>query len=159
VVDRMRRTIEQQESVAPDSSKLPELMAGRDWLFGEFHYYVDTSHLCSLIPYCLEPVDAGTLGLIDELCEYGQHLSPNFAFRGQPPFEDGYVGYQHYTGALMDRDNEAHLTYFREKLPSADVAQILVMLLARIGRYREALDIFVEHLGGEDPAYLRCPGA
>src|SRR5262249_5342672 len=69
------------------------------------------------------------------------------------------VGYQHYVRALLGRDTATHLNYFRDKLPSADVAQVLVMLLARIRSYREALDIFVEHLGGEDPVYLRCPGA
>jgi len=162
VVDRMRRTIEQQEGAASATKSLPELMTGRDWLFGEYDYYVDTSHLTSLIPYCLEPVDAITLGLIDELCEYGRHLSQNFVFRGQPPFENGYVGYQHYSRALLGRDTEVNITYFREKLAepvAADVAQVLVMLLARIGRYREGLDIFVDYLTGEDPAYLRCPGA
>jgi hypothetical protein len=87
-------------------------------------------------------------------------LSPNFAFKGQPPFEDGYVGYQHYTRALLGMDADEHLNYFREKLATgSDVAQVLVMLLARMGRYREGLGIFLEYLGGEDAAYLRCPGA
>jgi hypothetical protein len=61
---------------------------------------------------------------------------------------------------LLGKDTDEHLSYFRQNLAAGtDVAQVLVMLLARLERYREALDVFMEHLGGEDPAYLRCPGA
>jgi len=166
VVERMARTIEQQEGVAPSVRSLPELMTGRDWMFGEYDYYVDTSHLVSLIPYCLEPVDVQTLQLLDELCAYGRRLAPNFAFKGQPPFEDGYVDYGHYIQALMGRDTESQINYFRARITNAaadgsaaDHAQLLVVLLARLERYQEALAIFLEYLTNQDPAFLRCPSA
>lgn len=166
VVECIARTIQQREGAAPEAHSLAALIADRDWLFGEFEYYVDSSHLVSVIPYCLEPADDATLALIDELCEYGRHLSPNFAFKGSPPFEDGYVDYQHYTRAVLGRDVETHLSHFRGKIARdqaagspIDSAQLLVMLLARIERYQEALDVFQEFLRNEDQAYLRCPGA
>jgi hypothetical protein len=166
IVNRMRHAIEQQEGAAPAQTSVPELMAGRDWLFGEYDYYVDTSHLTSLIPYCLEVTDRETLRLLDELCEYGTHLSPNFAFKAQPPFEDGYVDYGHYIKAALGIDTEEHTQHFRDKAAHCDPeiagsapAQLLVTLLARLDRYQEALDVFQQYLADEDPTYHRCPNA
>jgi hypothetical protein len=34
--------LEQREGETPASNNIPELIAGRDWLFGEFDAYVDT---------------------------------------------------------------------------------------------------------------------
>jgi hypothetical protein len=109
---------------------------------------------------------ADTLRLIDELCQYGARLSPNFAFRAQPPFEDGYADYGRYVKAVLRQGQDEHLRHFREKAAGADPdtagsapAQLLVGLLARLERYEEALDAFLEHLADENPAYLRCPNA
>jgi hypothetical protein len=60
-VERIRKTVEQQEGAAPQENCLPGLMQGRPWLFGEYDYYVDTSHLTSLLPYCLEVTKVETL--------------------------------------------------------------------------------------------------
>jgi hypothetical protein len=141
-------------------------MAGRDWLFGEYDYYVDTSHLTSLIPYCLDATRPETLRLLDELCEYGARLSLNFAFRAQPPFEDGYRDYGHYIKALIGINSDEHIRHFYEKAAAADpdsdgteAAQTLVSLLTRLHRYDEALAVFSQYLQNENPSYLRCPTA
>ena len=166
VLQRMRSTIEGREGAAPTGTSLSDLMTGRSWLFGEYDYYVDTSHLTSVIPYCLEVTRENTLRLLDELCEYGRHLSPNFAFHAQPPFEDGYDDYGHYIKAARRQDEEEHVRHFQEKAARADPetvgsapAQLLVSLLARLGRFQEALDVFLRYLGDEDPVYLQCPNA
>lgn len=166
IVGRMAHVIEQQEGTPPMARSLPDLMNGRDWLFGEYDYYVDTSHLTSLIPYCLEVTGKETLGLLDELCQYGQRLSPQFAFRAQPPFENGYLDYSHYIQAVLGEDVEHHVEHFRDKAATADpdvdgtgAAQLLVSLLSRLHRYEEALDVFSRYLTDEDPTYLRCPTA
>jgi hypothetical protein len=166
VVERMSRTIEQQEGARPAAASIPELMAGRDWLFGEYDYYVDTSHLTSVIPYCLEVSDAEMLRLLQELCEYGQHLSPTFAFKAQPPFEDGYADYGRYIKAVRGVDVDEQVRHFREKAEQADPevagsapAQTLVNLLVRLERYEQALEVWLTHLAQEDPMYLRCPNA
>jgi tetratricopeptide (TPR) repeat protein len=165
-VERIRKTVEQQEGAAPQENCLPGLMQGRPWLFGEYDYYVDTSHLTSLLPYCLEVTKVETLQLLDELCEYGKHLSPNFAFRGSPPFEDGYVDYGHYIKAMLRPEEDEHLRHFYEKAANPDPettgsapAQLLVSLLARLERFEEALDIFLQYLANENPGYLTCPTA
>jgi hypothetical protein len=166
VLERMRRTVEQQEGSAAAGVSLPDLMAGRPWLFGEYDTYVDTSHLTSLIPYCLEVTREQTLRLLDELCDYGRHLSANFAFQGQPPFENGYDDYGHYIQAALRQDEEEHVRYFSEKAAKADPeiagtapAQLLVALLARLERYDEALEMFQRYLADENPQYLQCPNA
>ena len=168
ITERMTRAVESQEGATPPETSLPDLMKDRDWLFGEWDYYVDTSHLTSVIPYCLETSDTGTLRLLDELCDYGCRLSPNFAFKGQPPFEDGYVDFAHYVKAARGADAEPHIQHFYRKALEAEAdpdatgseaAQVLVALLARLGRHREALEAFSRFLSDEDPTYLRCPTA
>ena len=168
ITERMIRAIERQEGAAPPATSLPELMTGRDWLFGEWDYYVDTSHLTSVIPYCLEATDRTTMCLLDELCDYGCRLSPNFAFAGQPPFENGYVDFGHYVKAIVGLDADPHIQHFHRKAVEAEAdadaagtegAQTLVALLGRLGRHREALEAFSRFLSNEDPRYLRCPTA
>jgi hypothetical protein len=166
--ERIIRAIVGQEGAAPPATSLPELINGRDWLFGEWDYYVDNSHLMSIIPYCLELTDTGALRLLDELCDYGARLSPNFAFKGQPPFEDGYVDFGHYIKAVLGVNPDLHIQHFYRKAMESkaesdatgnEAAQILVALLDRLGRHREALAAFSQFLSDEDPAYLRCPTA
>ena len=151
VMERMSRAIGEQEGAPPDVKTLPELMEGRDWLFGEYNCYVDTSHLTSVIPYALEATDPETLGLLGELCAYGRRLAEMFRFAGPAPFEDGYAGY----GAFIAGDD----TYFREMLSdSPEAAPVLVNLLVRQKRFDAALEVYLEFLRDEDPAQIRCPG-
>lgn len=169
IIERMNRAIESQEGAPSPHTSLLELMNGRDWLFGEWDYYVDTSHLMSVIPYCLDTTDTDTLRLFDELCEYGCRLSPNFAFKGPPSFENGYVDFGHYVKSVLPGvDADPHIQHFYRKAieveadPDAigtEAAQTLVSLLVRLGRHGEALKAFSRFLADEDPAYLRCPTA
>jgi hypothetical protein len=152
VVERMSRAIGEQEGAPPETTSLPALMEGRDWLFGEYNCYVDTSHLTSVIPYALETSDEESLSLLGELCAYGSRLADMFRFAGQPPFEDGYAGY----GAFIAGDD----AYFRRLLSdSPEAAPVLINLLVRQKRFADALEVYVEFLRDEDPTVLRCPGA
>lgn len=145
IVDRMGRAIEAEEGKRPETRNLPEMMRGRDWLFGEWTYYVDTSHLASILPYAPETDDEEILGLFLEMCEYGKRLSANFHYKGDPPFEDAYEGYGRYAGALLGRNVDENLEWFRVKADEADVdqygdapRQALIRLLASVERYGEA---------------------
>jgi hypothetical protein len=164
IVERMTRAIEGQEGVAPTATNLCELMKGREWLFGEYDYYVDTSHLISLLPYCLEVSDAETLGLFHELCEYGKKLGSNFQAKGQPPFENLYVDYGHYVQAARGLDIEAGIAHFRRIADECDPEyvgngpiQFLIKLLVRFDRLDEALEVSLSKLGGEGAD--DCPSA
>jgi hypothetical protein len=93
LVESLKRVIARNETRTPNTKSVPELMAGRGWLFGEYDYYVDTSHVVSILRFTLDATDGETLMLAVELAEYGSHLSKMFCFRGDPPFEDGFKDY------------------------------------------------------------------
>jgi hypothetical protein len=164
VVKRMANVIEQQEGSRPEAATITALMAGRDWLFGEYDYYVDTSHLLSLLPYSLEVTDFGTLELLHDLCEYGKHLSPMFQSRGQSPFDQPYVDYDEYILALMGDKVDDRIAHFKRKVTESDPnevgtapAQVLVNFAVRLGRPEQALEVSLEHLADMDPSELTCP--
>jgi hypothetical protein len=166
VVERLGDAIEQEEGSRPVSTSIPELISDRDWLFGEYSTYVDTSHLVSLLQYCPEVTDAGVLRSFHELCEYGKRLSSQVRVQCQPPFEDVYIDFDHYVQALLGVDVETHLAHFRRKVAEADPeragslpAQSLVRLLARLGRYEEALEVALAHFPHARSADLACPAA
>jgi len=164
LMERMIRTIESQEGKRPEGETIASLIAGRDWLFGEYDYYVDTSHLMSLLPYSLEVKDRPTLELMHDLCEYGKRLSSMFQSRGQPPFEQPFVDYDEYILALMGNDVDSRIAHFKKKAAESDPeevgtapAQVLVNLAVRLGRFDEALQVSIEHLANEDSSELACP--
>lgn len=164
VAARLKRAIAGVEGSEPETGDLVSLIQGRDWLFGDFDYYVDTSHLTSVLQYCPELTDRETLRRVYELCEYGQRLSAHFQFRGHPPFEEPFVDYGRYAGALLGMDVEQAIAHFRRKVELCDPAeagtlpaQVLVRLLVRIGRHAEALAVALDHLAGAPPSELICP--
>jgi hypothetical protein len=161
VVLRMGSEIEAREGVRPATKNLIEMMAGRE-LFGEFDYYVDTSHLLSLLPYSLEVTDKATLTLLHELCEYGQRLAPCFQPKGQAPFENAARDYGEFCLAMLGTDVDARIAHFRKIAEEADPAvvgtapaQFLVNLLVRLERYSEALEVSMKYLREERE--VTCP--
>ncbi len=164
LVQRLKYAIAEVEGQAPATDNVSELVSGRDWLFGEYTYYIDTSHLLSVIRFSAELDDPATLRLAVELTEYGRRLSHHFQYKGEPPFENIAVDYGIYLRALLGEDADAAVDHFRRKLAASGPeqagtapAQVLVGLLARLGRYAEAIDVSAEHLRDADPARLGCP--
>ena len=164
LVESLKRVIARNETQAPDTNSVADLMAGRDWLFGEYDYYVDTSHVVSILRFSLDATDRETLALAVELADYGAHLSKMFSFHGDPPFEDGFKDYAIYLRALTGECVDAAVAHFRGKIAASDPeiagpapAQTLVALLARLGRYDEAIAVSLEHLRDVDPNQLFCP--
>jgi hypothetical protein len=141
-------------------------MAGRDWLFGEWDYYVDTSHLISVLPYCVEVTDHAVLTVFHELCEYGKRLSPRFHSAGNPPFENQYEAYDHYIQALRGNDVDEHLAYFRRQARECDAETVgdapgrtLVKLLVALDRPAEALDVLLRDVFEDAPYGIPVPSA
>ena len=46
----VRADIARQEGTEPKETSLAELIADRDWLFGEMSYHTDTTHLAATVP-------------------------------------------------------------------------------------------------------------
>jgi hypothetical protein len=162
----LRRAIREREGDEPEERDIPSLIRDRPWLFGEYNYYVDTSHVTAVLQLAREAEDRQTLVRAVEIAEYGKRLAPMFHYRGEPPFEDVYADSAVYLRALAGEEVEAAIAHFRAKVASADPeltgtapAQALVGLLVRLKRYREAADAWLEFLGDADPRYLACPSA
>ncbi|MDE3196608.1 MAG: hypothetical protein KGN84_09710 [Acidobacteriota bacterium] len=166
IVERIDRAIEASGGALPVTRNLVELMEGRDWLFGEWDYYVDTSHLVSVIPYGTEVKDPALLETFHQLCQYGKHLAPQFHSPGVAPFEKQYEAYDHYFLALMGIEVEDHLDYFRKQAAESDPEVVgdapgraLVKLLVAIGRPAEALDVLLNFVFEDAPYGVPVPSA
>jgi hypothetical protein len=156
--------IEEREGHKTGLTSITGLIEGRDWLFGEYSSYIDPSHLVSVLQYSPEVSDAETLRQFHDLCEYGKRLSPHFQFPGRPPFENPFVDYDHFVQALRGIDVDDHIAHVRKKVMETQTAgnwpaQILVNLLVRVDRYREALEISLEYLPGAHASEIACPTA
>jgi hypothetical protein len=164
LLENLRQAIARREGSAPEARSIPELVAGRDWLFGEFCYYLDTSHVASVVQFSAESEDPEILSLAYECAEYGSRLSQQFQCRGAPPFDDLFPDHHLYLGALLGKDVEKTIAHFekrvqeaRPELAGSVPAQVLVRLLVRLGRFEQAIDVSLEHLRDVDPAQLTCP--
>ena len=153
------------EADAPARGAIPKLMAGRDWLFEDDGYHIDTSHLSSVVQMAVHMTPCEEMHLARELCAYGKRLSPRFRGRSEPPFEDLYESHDRYVAILTGEDVEGGLTYFREQAERAEAegegtfaAEVLVNLLLRLERPREALAVARKHLLDADGRRLTCPG-
>lgn len=163
LVENLQRAIARRGQ-APDTNHVPTLIAGREWLFGDMDYYVDTSHLIAVIRFALDLHDADALRLALEMCDYGAHLSAQFKYRVEPPFDDVYVDHAMYLKALLGDGVDATIAHFRKKIVESDPAatgtapaQVLVALLARLERYGQAIEVSLEHLSDVAAEQLACP--
>jgi hypothetical protein len=171
--DRLAAEIERHEGRPPQEAEAPpgmggvvrRLMAGRDWLFEEGSYHIDTSHLSSVVQMSVHLTPCAELDLARELCHYGRRLSGVFQGTNEPPFEDLYGSHDTYLSILAGADVEKGLDYFRAQADNADPetvgtypAEVLVNLLLQLGREEEALAVARKHLAQADSRRLTCPG-
>jgi hypothetical protein len=156
----LRETIAATEGRAPDTTSVRELVAGRDWLFEGTSYYVDSTHLASVLRYAPELEDAETLRMALDMADYGQRLNPMFHFRGEPPFEDIYLDHAVYLRALLGEEVDAAIAHFRSKVNTpgdTTPAEVLIDLLIRLGRHAEAIQASIEYLPNANAGSLSCP--
>lgn len=159
--DSVARDIERHGEKMPEGPSLRELISGRDWLFADGNYHIDVSHLHSVVRFS-RFLDKGDpeLDLARQLAEYGSHLATQFQYAGEPPFDDYYRAHAEYFRVVAGDDLDAALSYFRQKLDSAEderdrplLAFVLVDLLCRAGRLEEAQQLAEQHLRDiEEPA-------
>ncbi len=162
----IKYAVEQKEGQAPVGDDLGAIVEERGWLFEGNAYYLDTSHVSSLVQMAPAIDRERTLELLLGMARYGSHLSEMYQFPGNPPFENVFEDYRAYISTVLGRDVEAGLEHFRRKIETCDPnvagttpAQVLVNLLVRLGRPGEAADVALEHLSEADPQFLTCPNA
>ncbi len=158
----LKRAVESAEGAAPDTNAIPELL--RPWMFGPYDYFVDVSHLGSIVRYAPESTDPAVLGLALELTEYGRRLAPELQYKGDAPFEDLYADHAIFLRAILGEDAGGCATHFNAKLASYDweqtgtyPAQIVVKMLVRLGRHADAVACYETYCKDADRTYLNCP--
>jgi hypothetical protein len=164
--DRLRMEIERQEGTAPpQSATVPELIAGRPWLFEDDLYHVDISHLSAVVQMSAQLSPCPELNLARELCAYGEKLSPRLQMEGDPPFDNQYHDLGIYLSILAGDRVDEGLAHFRAKVESADPAEVgtfpaevLVNLLLKINRPAQALEVAQKYLATANERQLSCPG-
>lgn len=143
----LRADIARQEGKEPAETTLSQLVTDRDWLFGDYNYHIDTTHLASTVRFARLLEDRAALELAYDLTEYGRRLSQQFQFAGDEPFGDVYPSHGLFFAAQLGRQVDEALEYFRAKATSLDAHEVgaagvdvYVALLARLGRYDEAIE-------------------
>lgn len=166
LLENLKYAIRQKEGLAPEGCDMAAIVNDRDWLFAGNAYYLDTSHVSSLVQMAPSLERSDTLELLYGLTEYGKRLGEMYQFPGNPPFENVFEDYGVYIRTAIGQEIQAGLAHFRNKIRSSDPdvagttpAQVLVNLLVRIGRPGEAADVAMEHLSNADPQFLTCPNA
>ena len=164
LMGRLKAEIERQQGFAPTGKTVDELIAGRDWLFAEDYYHIDLSHLNSVVQMSIQLDPCEETKLARELCAYGRRLSTRFQYPSDPPFDQPYVDYDVYLSVLLGENVEGGLAHFHKKADEADPeeigsypAQVLVNLLLRLGRAKEALAVSRKHLAPLGEQRLSCP--
>jgi hypothetical protein len=165
LIERLSRDIEHTQNFRPTARRVPEMLAGRDWLFADDVYHIDVSHLGAVVQMSVHLPKCEELELARELCIYGQRLSSKIQYGSDPPFEDQYRDYGVYLAVLAGEDVEPGLAHFRAKVDNTDpdemgtyAAEVFVNLLLKVGKDTEALAVARRYLARVDGRQLTCPG-
>src|SRR5207302_819703 len=94
LLERLRGDIASRGEAVPETASIVELLKGRDFLFAEDAYHIDTSHLSSVVQMSLELNGGDEVILARDLCAYGERLASHFRHEADPPFERTYADYK-----------------------------------------------------------------
>ena len=143
--ERVRADLAQRGKPAPLETPLGALLT--DDLFADDAYHIDISHLQSVVQMATQLSAGPILDTARELCAYGRKLSPNLKGQGgDSPFDESYDDYAAFLAILAGDNVEASLERFRKKAAAGAAegmtypAEVLVNLLVRIGREKEAMN-------------------
>ena len=156
----VKADIGRHEDAEPTGEWLAELIAARPWLFENDNYHLDTTHLAAVVRFALACDDPDVLRTALDLTEYGRRLSRQYQFAGQEPFADTYPAHGLFFAALLGQNVEQAIDYFRVRARGrrGGAAEVLVALLARCGREREAFEAAAELLRPEVRVSGFAPG-
>ena len=157
----VRADIARRESAPPAEHGLIQLLEGREWLFADNGYHIDTSHLSAGVRIARIIEDPAVLEMAWELTEYGRRLAATFQPSGDPPFDDTYQSHGLFFAAQFGRQVDEAVAHFRAKADKAYLeeegtaaAEVYVVLLIRLRRFGEALEDHIRLM----PAGVRTTG-
>jgi hypothetical protein len=163
--------VERQEGKPAPESSLIDLIRTRPELFEDNAYYVDSSHLWSVVRFAAFLDRTEDLDRALELTEYGRRLSPLYKYESEAPFEDYYEDHAIYFQGIRASIAGDAATASRAAQPFIDKAQraieartpnyptrAVLNVLVRMGCCREAIDLAVAFDAVEGFGPCRDPG-
>lgn len=151
----LRGHVARVEGAEPAAAAVADLIAGRDWLFAENNYHVDTTHIASVLRYAPELEEEASIRQALEIADYGTRLAPMYHYKGDAPFDDPYADNAVYLRTILGEDVEAGIEHFRRKAREgaeggyAFPADVLIDLLVRLDRFDDAIAASREFLRDE----------
>lgn len=154
LLEGIRSDVEQREGKPPEESDVRTLINDRKSLFGEHGYHIDLSHLQAVVRAAANLKNPEVIDLAVQMCEYGRNLARDFQSSERPPFDDYYNDYRIFLRALLGEGVDGAVRYFTAKAdragPDEDgnhfAGEVLVYLLHRVARYREAVEAYFKYL-------------
>ena len=162
---RLADEIARREGTAPPpEATVGQMVQGRAWLAEEDTYLIDVSHLGSVVQFSLGLPPCPELQLAIELCEFGAKLPARFQPSADVPFENQYEDFRIYLRTLAGEEVAEGIAHFRAKAETVRPeeagtlpGEVLVSLLHRLGRHREAVQAYARYLAQADTRRLSCP--
>jgi len=162
LLERLQSDVANRGEEVPPTKSIIELLKGRDYLFADDAYHIDTSHLSSIAQASLELTGGEEAKLARELCAYGERLAAHFRQEADPPFERTYADYKVLLEIIAGIDVETGLKHFRDKIEPGVAegntfpAEVYVNILLKLGRKDEARKLAKQYLSGETRP-MSCP--
>jgi len=148
------------------AESIPAILEAAGGLRDDPAVHVDVSHLQSVLRIARVCTDPESLARAWELATYACRLPKEAVYAGEPPFEEVGEASRLFFGALVGRDVERAVAFFRKAAVLAKVERsgslpgdVLVLLLARLGRPAEALHAALDRPSdGDGPSLMQATG-
>ncbi|MBA61541.1 MAG: hypothetical protein CMJ76_04170 [Planctomycetaceae bacterium] len=167
LLNNVKSDIANRSESEPEETTLQDLVADREWLFGEHAYHIDTTHLASTTRFSRILEEEACLRKALDLTYYGRMLNSQFQYEGDEPFTDIYPDHALYYQALLGENVEDALAHFRQKANDVPrnqwgtlAVEVYIDLLNRIGQVDQAIAATAELIqpgertGGLAPSLL-----
>lgn len=143
----VRDDICRREAPAGDDETLLEMIEKRADLMSQGGYHLDTTHVASVVQISTVIDDPDRIQKAYELTQYGRRLHHTLQYPGEEPYKDFYPAHLAFYSALLGKNTDASLEYFRHKAELLDPMQhgtgpieTYVDLLSRTGQKRRAIE-------------------
>jgi len=147
LLESIRAHITDRREKPEEDATLVDLIAGNDWIFENDNYHVDISHLHSTVRIARLLEDPDQIELAWQLTQYGRRLAKQYQMAGEEPFLEAYADHGRFYAALLRRDADEAIEFFRNKAETVDINQhgtaaleTYLILLYRLQHYSDALE-------------------